>query len=212
MFYDADVFIDWGRRLRAAGITIPIVPGIMPIQTFSAFKRRTDFAGTIVPQELWDLLEPIKDDDAKVREAGTQYVANMCRKILNADLGIHGLHCYTMNLSRGTEMLLEEMQFVPTADRVKPLPWRVSLTQKRRTETTRPIFWSNRQRSYLVRTRDWDEFPNGRWGTRVRPRSETSTLCSPRCRSSRRMRSTSGANPSRSGTLRPCLRGSVAAT
>ncbi|GAA5874658.1 hypothetical protein JCM3774_004775 [Rhodotorula dairenensis] len=169
MFYDADVFIDWGRRLRAAGITIPIVPGIMPIQTFSAFKRRTDFAGTIVPQELWDLLEPIKDDDAKVREAGTQYVANMCRKILNADLGIHGLHCYTMNLSRGTEMLLEEMQFVPTADRVKPLPWRVSLTQKRRTETTRPIFWSNRQRSYLVRTRDWDEFPNGRWGDASSP-------------------------------------------
>lgn len=169
MFYDADVFIDWGRRLRAAGITIPIVPGIMPIQTFAAFKRRTDFAGTIVPQELWDLLEPIKDDDAKVREAGTQYVADMCRKILDADLGIHGLHCYTMNLSRGTEMLLERMHFVPTADRVKPLPWRVSLTQKRRTETTRPIFWSNRQRSYLVRTRDWDEFPNGRWGDASSP-------------------------------------------
>ncbi|GAA6007185.1 methylenetetrahydrofolate reductase (NAD(P)H) MET13 [Rhodotorula paludigena] len=169
MFYDADVFIDWGRRLRAAGITIPIVPGIMPIQTFAAFKRRTDFAGTKVPQELWDLLEPIKDDDAKVREAGTRYVADMCRKILNADLGIHGMHFYTMNLSRGTEMLLEELQFVATADRVKPLPWRVSLTQKRRTETTRPIFWSNRQRSYLTRTREWDEFPNGRWGDASSP-------------------------------------------
>ncbi|BGO95523.1 methylenetetrahydrofolate reductase (NAD(P)H) met13 [Rhodotorula toruloides] len=169
MFYDADVFIDWGRRLRAAGITIPIVPGIMPIQTFAAFKRRTDFAGTIVPKELWDLLEPIKDDDAKVREVGTEYVADMCRKILNADLGIHGIHCYTMNLSRGTEMLLEEMQFVPTADRVKPLPWRLSLTQKRRAETTRPIFWSNRQKSYITRTRDWDEFPNGRWGDASSP-------------------------------------------
>ncbi|EGU11236.1 Methylenetetrahydrofolate reductase [Rhodotorula toruloides ATCC 204091] len=169
MFYDAEVFIDWGRRLRAAGITIPIVPGIMPIQTFAAFKRRTDFAGTIVPKELWDLLEPIKDDDAKVREVGTKYVADMCRKILNADLGIHGIHCYTMNLSRGTEMLLEEMQFVPTADRVKPLPWRLSLTQKRRAETTRPIFWSNRQKSYITRTRDWDEFPNGRWGDASSP-------------------------------------------
>ncbi|BGP41592.1 methylenetetrahydrofolate reductase (NAD(P)H) met13 [Rhodotorula kratochvilovae] len=169
MFYDAEVFIDWGRRLRAAGITIPIVPGIMPIQTYAAFKRRTDFAGTKVPQELWDLLEPIKDDDAKVREVGTKYVADMCRKILNADLGIHGMHFYTMNLSRGTEMLLEELQFVATADRVKPLPWRVSLTQKRRTETTRPIFWSNRQRSYLTRTREWDEFPNGRWGDASSP-------------------------------------------
>ncbi|GAA5852340.1 hypothetical protein JCM8547_006746 [Rhodosporidiobolus lusitaniae] len=169
MFYDADVFIDWGRRLRAAGITIPIVPGIMPIQTFAAFKRRTDFAGTIIPQALWDLLTPIKDDDAKVRQVGTEYVANMCRRILNADLGIHGIHCYTMNLSRGTEMLLEELQFFGSADRVKPLPWRLSLTQKRRTETTRPIFWSNRQRSYVSRTADWDEFPNGRWGDQSSP-------------------------------------------
>ncbi|KAK4695215.1 methylenetetrahydrofolate reductase (NADH), partial [Phenoliferia sp. Uapishka_3] len=163
MFYDAEVFIDWGRRVRAAGIEIPIVPGIMPIQTYASFKRRTDFSKTIVPQSLWDLLEPIKDDDKSVRELGTKFVAEMCRKILGAGLGIHGIHCYTMNLSRGTEMLLEELNFVATADVVKPLPWTLSLTSKRRTETTRPIFWSNRQRSYVSRTSDWDEFPNGRW-------------------------------------------------
>ncbi|GAA5915973.1 hypothetical protein JCM5296_000499 [Sporobolomyces johnsonii] len=169
MFYDADVFINWGRRLRAAGITIPIVPGIMPIQTFASFKRRTNFAGTIVPQELLDVLEPIQDDDVKVREAGTKYVAEMCRKVLGAGLGIHGIHCYTMNLSRGTEMLLEELNFVPHSDVVKPLPWRLSLTSKRRTESTRPIFWSNRQSSYLSRTSEWDEFPNGRWGNQASP-------------------------------------------
>lgn len=74
-------------------------------------------------------------------------------------------------------MLLEDLGFVASADIVKPLPWRLvsnlvptiahlltpllptsqSLTSKRRTETTRPIFWSNRQRSYLSRTADWDE-------------------------------------------------------
>lgn len=96
------VFIDWGRRVRAAGISIPIVPGIMPIQAFASFKRRTDFAGTIVPKTLLDLLEPIKDDDAKVREVGTQFVADMCRKILSADIGVNGIHCceisdYTSN-------------------------------------------------------------------------------------------------------------------
>lgn len=87
------MFIDWGRRVRAAGITIPIVPGIMPIQTYAAFKRRTDFAKTIVPQALWDMLEPIKHDDAKVREVGTKYVAEMCRKIMGAGIGINGIHC-----------------------------------------------------------------------------------------------------------------------
>ncbi|KAM0786327.1 hypothetical protein ACM66B_001801 [Microbotryomycetes sp. NB124-2] len=169
MFYDADIFIDWARRVRAAGITIPIFPGIMPIQTYAAFKRRTDFSKTVVPQALWDLLNPIKDNDAKVREVGTQYVANMCRRLLDADIGVNGLHIYTMNLSRGTEMLLEELKFSPTVDVVKPLPWRLSLTSKRRSETTRPIFWSNRQRSYINRTSDWDEFPNGRWGNQASP-------------------------------------------
>lgn len=164
MFYDADVFINWGRQVRAAGITIPIVPGIMPIQTFASFKRRTNFSKTIIPPALIAMLEPIQDDDKKVREFGTQFVAAMVRRILAADLGIHGIHCYTMNLSKGTEMLLEELKFVATADVVKPLPWRASLTPNRRAETTRPIFWSNRQRSYLSRTSDWDEFPNGRWG------------------------------------------------
>lgn len=39
-----------------------------------------------------------------------------------------------------------------------------SLTPNRRTEQIRPIFWANRQKSYLSRTENWDEFPNGRWG------------------------------------------------
>ena len=67
--------------MRAAGIEIAIVPGIMPIQTYASFKRRTDFSKTIVPPFLWDLLEPIKDDDKSVRELGTKFVADMCRKI-----------------------------------------------------------------------------------------------------------------------------------
>ena len=57
-----------------------------------------------------------------------------------------------------------------------------SLTSKRRTETTRPIFWSNRQRSYVTRTADWDEFPNGRWfvcsrrSRAIRPLTRTTPL------------------------------------
>jgi methylenetetrahydrofolate reductase (NADPH) len=86
------VFINWGRQVRAAGIKIPIVPGIMPIQTFASFKRRTAFSKTIVPQVLWDLLEPIQEDDIKVREVGTKFVGEMCRKVLSAGIGINGVH------------------------------------------------------------------------------------------------------------------------
>ncbi|KAI6114814.1 methylenetetrahydrofolate reductase-domain-containing protein [Pisolithus croceorrhizus] len=164
MFYDVDIFIDWAKAVRAAGITIPIVPGIAPIQTWNGFLKATSLAKTKIPQSFMDALEPHKNDDEKVRAIGTKLVADMCRKILQADLGIQGLHFYTMNLEKGTKMLLQELNLVPRVETLKPLPWRQSLTPNRRQENIRPIFWANRAQSYLSRTENWDEFPNGRFG------------------------------------------------
>ncbi|KAF9269165.1 methylenetetrahydrofolate reduct [Marasmius fiardii PR-910] len=164
MFYDVDIFIDWVKAVRAAGITIPIVPGIAPIQTWNGFVKATSLAKTIIPKKFMDALEPYKNDDEKVRALGTQLVAEMCRTILNAKLDIRGLHFYTMNLEKATKMLLEELNLVPRIETLKPLPWRQSLTPSRRQETIRPIFWANRTKSYLSRTENWDEYPNGRFG------------------------------------------------
>ncbi|KAH8103992.1 methylenetetrahydrofolate reduct [Cristinia sonorae] len=164
MFYDVDLFIAWVKTIRAAGITVPIVPGIAPIQTFNGFIKSTKLAQTTIPKALLDELEPYKNNDEKVREIGTKLVADMCRRILREDIGIRGLHFYTMNLEKGTRMLLEELNLVPRVEVIKPLPWRQSLTPNRRTETIRPIFWANRTKSYLSRTENWDEYPNGRFG------------------------------------------------
>lgn len=164
MFYDVDIFIQWVKAIRAAGITIPIIPGIAPIQTWNGFQRATSLAKTVIPQSFLDVLEPYKNDDEKVRAIGTKLVADMCRKILGAGLGIRGLHFYTMNLEKGTKMLLEELNLVPRVETIKPLPWRQSLTPNRRQETIRPIFWANRTKSYISRTENWDEYPNGRFG------------------------------------------------
>lgn len=164
MFYDTKIFFDWVKAVRAAGITIPIVPGIAPIQTWNGFHKATALAKTQIPQSFLDVLEPHKNNDEKVRELGTKLVADMCREILGSNLGIRGLHFYTMNLEKGTRLLLEELNLVPRVEVVKPLPWRQSLTPNRRTETIRPIFWANRTKSYLSRTENWDEYPNGRFG------------------------------------------------
>jgi methylenetetrahydrofolate reductase (NADPH) len=125
MFYDVDVFIGWVKELRAAGITVPVIPGLMPIQSWAQFKRVTTFHKTIVPQYFLDKLEPIQADDQAVREAGTKLVADMCRKILNSDLGIRILHFYTMNLERGTKMILDELNLNPSRDITNPLPWKM---------------------------------------------------------------------------------------
>lgn len=72
---------------------------------------------------------------------------------------------YTMNLAQATRMVLEELGLAsPDGTPSKALPWRQSLGLNRREEDVRPIFWKNRNKSYIARTQDWDEFPNGRWG------------------------------------------------
>ena len=165
MFYDVDIFLDWVNKVRAAGIKVPIVPGIMPISTHAAFLRRANWSKCQIPSDWNTALEPVKNDDSVVREVGTDLVAEMCRKILDA--GIMHLHFYTMNLAKATEMILEALQMTPSASGSplhKPLPWRQSLGLNRRDETVRPIFWRNRNTSYIARTAEWDEFPNGRWG------------------------------------------------
>lgn len=70
-----------------------------------------------------------------------------------------------MNLAQSTRMVLEELGLTPQEGTpTKALPWRQSLGLNRREEDVRPIFWKNRNKSYIARTQDWDEFPNGRWG------------------------------------------------
>ena len=90
MFYDVDIFLSWVKKVRAIGINVPIVPGIMPIQTHAAFLRRATWSKCHIPQKWADALEPIKNDDAQVREVGKDLVAEMCRRIIDA--GIMQLH------------------------------------------------------------------------------------------------------------------------
>ncbi|KAK0722269.1 methylenetetrahydrofolate reductase-domain-containing protein [Lasiosphaeria miniovina] len=164
MFYDADNFVRWVEKVRARGITVPIVPGIMPIATYASFLRRANHMNCKIPDGWLEKLEPIKNDDVAVREIGKTLVAGLCRQILAA--GIRHLHFYTMNLAQATRMVLEELDWMPSPDRPlkQALPWKQSLGLGRRGEDVRPIFWRNRNKSYIARTQDWDEFPNGRWG------------------------------------------------
>ena len=90
MFYDVDNFIKWVEKVRARGITVPIVPGIMPIQTHAAFLRRAKWMNCRVPEEWLTALEPVKNDDAAVRDIGRGLVAKMCQRII--DSGVKNLH------------------------------------------------------------------------------------------------------------------------
>ncbi|KAF7724259.1 hypothetical protein EC973_001215 [Apophysomyces ossiformis] len=162
LFFDVDIFLDFVKRCRAIGITCPIVPGIFPIQNYNGLKRVIAFNDNYVPQKIWDDLEPVKDDDAAVKEYGINLAIEFVRRFWEA--GIRGFHIYTFNLERSSRLILEHLNLVPSLEQIKPLPWNPSLTSKRAKENVRPIFWKNRTKSYIQRTESWDEFPNGRWG------------------------------------------------
>ena len=90
MIYDVDIFLDWVQKVRAKGITIPIIPGIMPINTYAAFIRRAEWTKCHIPEKWAEALDPIKNDDAEVKQVGKNLIVEMCRKILDA--GIRHLH------------------------------------------------------------------------------------------------------------------------
>ena len=77
------------------GVTIPVVPGIMPIVNFSNLVRFSDMCGAEIPRWIRKQLEAYGDDRESIRKFGEEVVTEMCEKLLAA--GAPGLHFYTLN-------------------------------------------------------------------------------------------------------------------
>ncbi len=94
-FYNADAYFRFVDEARAAGIALPIVPGIMPIVNFSQLARFSDACGAEIPRWMRLKLEGYRDDTASIRAFGLDAVSALCDKLLAA--GVPGLHFYTLN-------------------------------------------------------------------------------------------------------------------
>lgn len=94
-FYNADAYFRFLDEARAAGIQVPIVPGVMPIGNFAQLARFSDACGAEVPRWMRLKLEGYRDDSASIRAFGLDVVTELCRKLLAA--GAPGLHFYTLN-------------------------------------------------------------------------------------------------------------------
>lgn len=159
-FYDVDAFLTFKGRYEAAGIDAVLLPGYMPIQNYRGFAKFTKWCKTAVPAALAAAVEEVKDNDEAVKALGVSEAVSACKRILAARCP--SLHFYTMNLSASISAVLTELDLVPKAHE-REAPWATGAPARDK-EEVRPIFWSNRAASYLARTAEWDEFPNGRWG------------------------------------------------
>lgn len=104
LFFDVNHYFRFVERARAAGIKVPILPGIMPITNVAQVERFTKMCGASIPPELEARLRRVQDDPALVMATGIEHAIRQCRKLLEG--GAPGLHFYTLNKSHATRSIL----------------------------------------------------------------------------------------------------------
>ncbi len=104
LFFDNAHYFGFVERARAAGIDVPIVPGIMPITNRAQVERFTAMCGATLPEELEERLALCEDDAAKCMATGIEHAIIQCRALLEG--GAPGIHFYTLNKSHATRSVL----------------------------------------------------------------------------------------------------------
>ena len=106
-FYNADAYERFIESTEAMGITVPIVPGIMPITNFSQLARFSDACGAEIPRWMRLRLESFGDDTASIKAFGLDVVTQLCGRLLA--LGAPGLHFYTLNQAGTTSTVWQRL-------------------------------------------------------------------------------------------------------
>lgn len=96
-FYNPDAYFYYVDSARAAGIDVPIVPGIMPITNYANLARFSASCGAEIPRWMRQRLQSFGDDSKSIKEFGIDVVTQLCESLLEG--GAPGLHFYTMNQS-----------------------------------------------------------------------------------------------------------------
>jgi methylenetetrahydrofolate reductase (NADPH) len=103
LFFDNADYFSFVKRARAAGIRIPIVPGIMPVISAGNIRRIASLSQARIPEDLSSALDRCGDDDARTLEVGIEWATLQCRELLSR--GAPGIHFYTLNRSPATRRI-----------------------------------------------------------------------------------------------------------
>jgi methylenetetrahydrofolate reductase (NADPH) len=106
-FFNADAYFRFVDDASKLGVSVPIVPGIMPIANYSQLRRFSEMCGAEIPRWIAKRMQAHGDDAESVRALGTEVVAQLCRRLL--DGGAPGLHFYTLNRAKATQSVLQQL-------------------------------------------------------------------------------------------------------
>ena len=108
LFFDNAGYFDFLGRARAAGIEVPIIPGIMPITKVGQIERMAKMSGALIPDGLRHELHARGEDPEAVLDFGVAYATLQCAELLAA--GAPGIHFYTLNRSPATRAILSALK------------------------------------------------------------------------------------------------------
>ncbi len=107
-FFNADAYFHFVAEARALGVTVPIVPGIMPVASYAKLARFSDACGAEIPRWMRKKLEGYADDAASIRAFGLDVVTELCQRLLAN--GAPGLHFYTLNQAALTTAIWQRLE------------------------------------------------------------------------------------------------------
>jgi len=108
LFFDNADYFRFVERARAAGIGVPIIPGIMPVTNVKGIKRMAAMNGNRIPDDLLAELNAAEGDATAVHKIGTRHATAQCEELLQR--GVPGIHFYTLNRSPATRQILGELR------------------------------------------------------------------------------------------------------
>jgi len=108
LFFDNDDYLRFRDKAQAAGITVPIIAGIMPILSVKQVKRFTQMCGARIPPVLLHRIEAVEDDAEAVRHIGMYHSTQQCLALLDHDVA--GIHFYTLNRSTATRAIYQMLR------------------------------------------------------------------------------------------------------
>jgi methylenetetrahydrofolate reductase (NADPH) len=108
LFFDNADYYEFRDHLARLGVTVPLVPGVIPIQSAPAIKKFTQMCGANIPAKLATRLDALGTDDAATAEFGIEYATEQCADLLKQ--GAPGVHFYTLNKAAPTLRVLKNLR------------------------------------------------------------------------------------------------------
>jgi len=117
LFYDNEFYFDFVARAREAGVTVPIIPGVMPVTNLRNIRRITELCKSELPEPFERQLEAREDDPQALQDLGVAYATLQCVDLLSR--GAPGIHFYTLNRSPATRAILAALRAAQPWTRAK---------------------------------------------------------------------------------------------